>query len=386
MTTTMNNPIVPWNLAPTADSVYLEGAANSAVAAGQRGTQPKSPPPDDPMPTSHFIGVLAVPVGAAAIPLLAAWAGAMSWWAAIPVALVAAVVLGFGAIMGYDAWLYRAADQGTRNVTPSQVTGRREQNVWRDDLGAPRTRLQLQRHYFERGWAPKVRRLEELQRFEGEAWWARKVSTSRQLQRLDQDVWRSYAKLEDYDHVVSGPAGIFAVHDVRLDNITVHPSPRPQLDVAARFDDPTAVITLLTVEPTSPEWMRLAPASHSSHAADLNALPHQTSSCTLAATNDDREVDPSTVLPASVLETDLLEQLAAAGVGPSEYTIVLVAHGATMSNPVEYVELSYSAEEAVLGGAWLVHPSHLTEFLTSRPEVVTNPVDLRHGHELAQRA
>jgi hypothetical protein len=378
------NPVNNTDLAniTVADSLYFD-----------TGEPPRrEPDPDSLMPTSHFVVVLAIPVAVFVLAVVAGWQGWLSWWWAIPLAILGTPLVAVAATLGYDHYadLYSprttAAAAVPDTVPASMVVPRRRQSACRDHLGEAGLRKDRQQHCFERAQQPKATKISELAGYSAAPWWNRKASTAAQLRGLDQTVWRSYAKLQDNDHVASGPAGLFSIHDLHMDNISVLPTSKPQTDVPALFDDVEATATLAILKPVTPQWIRIAPASTTETVHRLNALPHMTSTCTMATTNDGRSVDQDDVIPASALETQLLVDAIDSGVNPDQYTVVLVAHGADMSNPWEYVELSYGIDDVGIGGAWLVHPNRVTEFLNSRPVTVTDRGDLLYNHDLAANA
>lgn len=350
--------------------------------------------PDSPDVASPFT-VFGAPAICIGVPLLTATAGWLSWWWAVPLAIAAAPVY-FLTYIVIGEWVAPALTKHRKAPPLAPAVD----DPWNPELAAQYQMVQdgdmTGRYVRQTADLPKLVRRDQPKnptidqltappREPGATWWQRKRATAEQLANLPEP-WRAFVKAAEHDHVVSGPGGVFSVQDIVCDNVAVLPTRRPAADVPAMFNTRGAT-PLLRMQATAPQWVGRTPTTDAWNPwATLNGWPHQTASCTLANSYNEEPVEETTVIPSSVIDTHLSKSVVAAGVNPDKYGIVLVAHGATMSTPWEYVELKESPTAVAFGGAWLVHPNRLTEFFTSQPERSTRPADLALLTRIAKRA
>lgn len=344
----------------TTNTLYADPSPNRYFHNKEADTPPRMTP-------FHWVVQVIVPLLCIVVPLTLGTLGKWSWWIAAPAAIflpavyiITASFINVGIEMAREnlggkqrrQQLAAAGEfDNTQLVTPATFTARQQ-------------RLEADRECYTRRAQPDVSDLGKLHQYNAQQWWQRKARTSQQLAELPAQ-FHAYSLTAQMDHYVAGPTGIFAIHDLDFDGVTVEHSDVPATDHPPTFGDYRETV-LAEFVPTSTFWADKIPPVGEGNAVALNGLPWRDGTALFRRTFDDAELITHQIIPASAVENFALDRVLEQGIDPAALHVVLVAHGATMDNPVERVELRCHASGPVLGNAWLVHPTAVAEFITNR--------------------
>ena len=308
-----------------------------------------------------------IPLLCIAVPLILGFTGTWSWWIAIPAAIILPVAYAMiASFINVSIEMVRDNRDIKRHREQLAATG--EFDNLQPFTPAPYTarqhRFDADRDCYTRRAQPEVSDLGKLRHFSAQQWWQRKARTSQQLAELPEG-FHAYSLTREMDHYVAGPTGIFAIHDIDLDGVTVEHSDALVTQHPATFNDGHEAI-LGDFVPTSTFWVDKVPPVGEGNAVSLNGLPWRDGTALFRRTFDNAQLHVHKILPASALENFALDRALEQGIDTEVLHVVLVAHGATMTSPYERVELRRHTVGPVLGNAWLVHPTAVAEFITGR--------------------